>query len=223
MNSFFPTETEFVLDGNYSAPFGLGYECELIQRAAKAQIITYLPEITERQQNLWDLRDKEFVEKIGGSYKKLNIPKVEKENIRSGIEVMSLIEAPLERWPSILIYARNSSAYQYQEDQFDTVNISLYIEVLCNEGPIKTEEIHNKEGLEGMQLLDSKIQRLSDAIYLCVKKDPSLSGTIGEIEKPPKVTTSLPWARKEEGKTNIGESFIFQGKQFDFTVQKVQV
>lgn len=213
-------EGNSVLDGTYSQPFGLGFECELVQRAAKAQIISYLPDLTEQLQEIWDKRDQEFSEKLGLAYKKVLVPKVEEVNIRAGIEVMSLIEAPLERWPSILIYARNGSAYQFQEDQFDTTSFTFYIEVLCNEGPIKTAEIHNKEGLEAMEVLDSKIQRLTDAVYLCIQKDKTLSGSIGQIEKPPKVTTSLPWSRKENGETATGESYIFQGKQLDFSIQK---
>lgn len=224
MNSFFPTETESVLNGNYSRPFGLGYESELIEKACKAQIVKYLAEITGRLQDIWDKRDREFIEETKiGSYSKITIPHVKPENIHSGIEVESLINAPLDRWPTILVYARNSTPYSVQEDQFDTVNIPLIIEVLCTDGPVKESEIRAKKGLELMENLNSKLQRLSDAVYLCIKKDPSLSGTIGEIEKPSKVTTSLPWARKENKDSATGESFFFQGKQFDFSVQKVLV
>lgn len=218
--STFFAEGESVLTGNYSQPFGLGFECELIQRAAKAQIIKFLPGITEQLQDVWDNRDKEFSETIGMAYKRIIIPKVEENNIRAGIEVMSLIDAPLEVWPTILVYARNSSSYQIQEDQFDTSSISLNIELLCNEGPIKEEVIHGREGLELMEILDSKLQRLSDVISLCINKDRTLSGSVGQFEKPPKVTTSLPWSRKEKS-TATGESYIFQGKQFDYTVQKI--
>jgi hypothetical protein len=215
-------ESESLLVGNYSQPFGLGFECELVQRAAKAQILRYLPGLTSQLQNIWDERDKEFIGVMGGSYKRIRIPKVEKENILSGIEVISLIEAPIDRWPAILIYARNGSAYQIQEDQFDMLSVSLNIEVLCNIGPVNSEEVHGKEGLIAMQELDSQIQRLSDAVYLCIQKDKTLSGSVGQIEKPPKSITSAPWARKKE-KTATGESYIFQGKQFDFTVQKISI
>ena len=218
--SFFATE-ESVLTGAYSQPFGLGFETELIQRAVKAQIIKFLPELTEKLQEIWDIRDKEFAEIFNQTYKKLQVPIIKENSILSGVENLSLINAPVELWPFVLIYARDSMPYQYQEDQFDTVSIPLRIEVMCNEGPIKEEELHTKEGIEGMQILDSKIQRLSDAVYLCIRKDPTLCGTVGTIEKPPKVTTSLPWARKENGETTTGQNYIFQGKQFDFNVQKI--
>ena len=43
MSSLFSEANQSVLDGNYSGPFGLGFEAELVQRAAKAQLIEYLP------------------------------------------------------------------------------------------------------------------------------------------------------------------------------------
>lgn len=217
----FLAESEPVLTGNYSKPFGLGFECELVERATKAQIIKFLPEVIEKLQEIWDRRDEEFSEYMELSYKKIQIPDVQIENIRVGIENMSLIEAPLEIWPSILIYARNGNAYQVQEDQFDTSNINLCIEILCKEGPIKTELVHKKEGLEVMQLLNSQMQRLTDGIMMCLNKDRTLSGSVGQIEKPPKVITSLPWARKEQGESVTGESYILQGKQLEFTFQKI--
>lgn len=222
MNTFFAQENS-ILTGNYSKPFGMGFECELAQRAAKAQIIKYLPELTAQLQGIWDNRDKEFEEFMGEAHKKILIPKVEKENIRAGIECMSLIDAPLSRWPSILIYSRNGTPYQYQEDQFDTESFALNIEILCKSaGSVKEKEVHNKEGLEMMELLDSEIQRLTDSVYLCIQKDPTLSGSIGQIEKPPKIATSLPWARKES-ETATGETYILQGKQLDFTVQRISL
>ena len=221
--SIFLAEENSIFQGNYSQPFGLGYECELIQRAAKAQIIKYLPEITAYLQKIWDERDKELSSILDIAYNKLQIQQVSEDHIWGGIECVSMINSPVDMWPSILVYSRDASPYGYQEDHFDTSSLPLKIEILCAEGPIKNENIHNKEGLEAMQILDSKMQRLSDAVYLCIQKDKSLSGTIGQIEKPSKVTTSEPWARKEEGETTTGDSYIFQGKQFDFTIQKITI
>lgn len=219
MNQFF-AESESVLDGNYSQPFGLGFECELIQRAAKAQILTYLEPLTEQLQGIWDLRDKEFSEKLGIAYKRVSIPKIEKENVYAGIENISLIEAPLKRWPAVLIYARNGTPYQVQEDQYNTESITFCLEIMCKEGPIQAEQVHEKEGFEAMEMLDSKMQRLTDIIYLCIQKDTTLCGSVGQIENPPKINTSLPWARKEE-KNATGKSYILQGKQLMYTVQKI--
>jgi len=218
----FAETDESVFTGNYSQPFGLGFECELAQRAAKGQIAKFLPDLTEQLQGIWDRRDKEFSEVLGYQYIKLVIPTVKEENIRAGIEVMSLIDAPIEVLPTVLIYARNGNSYQIQEDQFDTSSINLTIEILCNEGPVKEEKTHSKEGLALMSILDSKIQRLTDAVHLCIKKDSTLSGSVGQIEKPPKITTSLPWARKENINAT-GENYIYQGKQLDYVFQKLSL
>lgn len=220
MNNTFFAESDSILTGNYSQPFGLGFECELVQRAAQAQIIKFLPEITEQLQEVWDHRDEEFCDALNLAYKKLIIPPVNTKNIIAGVECFSVLESPIEMWPNILIYARDATPYGFQEDQFDTVSVPLRIEVLCAEGPIKSEEIHDRAGIEMMELLDRQLQRLADGVYLCLQKDKTLSGTIGQIEKPAKVTTSLPQSRKKE-LAATGESYIFQGKQYDFTVQKI--
>lgn len=214
-------EAEPILTGNYSQPFGLGFECELIQRAAKAQIITYLPELTKQFQEIWSHRDKEYEEFLNESKLPIVIPKVEKQNIISGVEAFSILESSPEMWPSIFIYTQDGVPNMWQADQFDDSSITTNIEVMCLEGPVQTKNIHNKEGFEAMQILDSKLQRLSDAVYMCIQKDKTLSGTVGQWERPPKTKTSLPAQLKENIKNTTGESYIYQGKQFSFVSQKI--
>lgn len=218
--SFF-AEAKPILTGNYSQPFGLGFECELIQRAAKAQIITYLPELTEQSQEIWRHRDKEYEEFLNETKLPIIIPKVEMQNIISGVESFSILESSPEMWPSVFIYTQDATPSIWQADHFDDSSITTNIEVMCLEGPVKTENIHNREGFEAMQVLDSKLQRLSDAVYMCIQKDKTLSGTVGQFEKPPKTKTSLPAELKENIKNTIGESYIYQGKQFSFVSQKI--
>lgn len=210
-----------LLTGNYSQPFGIGFELELIQRAAKAQIITYLPELTLQLQDIWAHRDKEYEEFLGESKIPIFIPKVEKQNIISGVESFSILESSPEMWPSIFIYTQDGIPSMWQADHWDDSSVTTNIEVMCLEGPVKTENIHNKEGFEVMQTLDSKLQRLSDAVYMCIQKDKTLSGTVGQFEKPPKTKTSLPAQLKENIKNTTGESYIYQGKQFSFVSQKI--
>jgi hypothetical protein len=212
---------EFEPFGKWSQGLGLGIESEQIQRAAKAQIMNYLPEITEQLQTVWEHRDKEYIEKIGGSYKRLVIPSVEKKHFFTGTKHISVLKADLDLWPFVITYASDAKPYAIQEDQFDTYSVPLCVEIFCCNGPIENEtELHTERGWEIEQELDSMLQRLSDAVLMCIRKDPSLGGVVGQIEKPNNATTSLPWSRKEAG-TETGNYYIFQGKQFDFTVQKM--
>lgn len=213
-------EAKPILTGNYSQPFGLGFEVELVQRAAKAQIIAYLPELISQSQEIWEHRDKEIEEFLGESRPKIIIPQVPKENIISGVESFSILESKPEMWPSIFIYSQDTTPYMTQPDQYDESNLITNIEVMCLQGPIKTEDIHNREGFEAMQVLNSKLQRLSDAVYMCIQKDKTLCGTVGQFEKPSKSTTSLPAELKENIANTTGESYIYQGKQFSFVSQK---
>jgi hypothetical protein len=216
------TEKNELFGGNWDRPhLGLGIESEQIQRAAKSQIMNFLPEISDQVENVWMERDKVYAETIKGSYKKLRLPQVKKENFFTGGKHSQIIEQfPLEIWPFIVIYSHDAKPYMIQEDQFDTFTIPLFVEVMCSNGPVfKEEELHTREGIELMVELDSIVQRLSDAVHLCIKKDPTIGGVAGSIEKPPVVKQCLPWARKEVTKIATGEWYIFQGKQFEYQVQ----
>jgi len=196
---------------------GEGLELEQVQRSAKAQIMKYLPEITKQLQSVWDERDEEYCELINVAYSKVKIPNVDKQNFYTGIKP-SLLLAPVQMWPSITVWCHDSKASMFQADQYDTNDAKLGIEVLCNAGPINKEKLHLKEGILLEQQLDSQIQRLTDAVLMCIKKDPALGGVIhGAIEKPANVTTSLPWSRQDEQTSNW---YIFQGKLCEYTVQK---
>lgn len=219
-------DTDFIqeekLFGPWSqSPIDIGIGAEQIQRAAKVQIIEHLPSITEQLQSIWNQRDKEFTERIDGSYKPTQIPKIENSSFYTGTKHISVLKAELNLWPFVVIYSSDAKAYTYQADQFDTHSIPLCIEAMCVNGPINSEnELHTKRGWEVEQELDSMVQRLSDAIHMCIEKDRSLGGVNWAIEKPPNATTSLPWSRKESGPTETGKFFIFQGKQLEYTVQR---
>lgn len=199
---------------------GLGVESEQVQRAAKAQIINYIDEITEDLQKEWNRRDKNFYEVISGSYKEIPIPIVDKKNIFTGQHPVSQIFAPLNMWPRIEIYCQDASPYQFQEDNWDTFLTTLCIELFCKAGPVSQEDLHSRRGYELEQELDSITQRLTDIVHLCIRKDPTIGNVAaGEIEKPPSIKQSLPWSSKENT-TDTGEYYIFQGKQIKYSVQK---
>lgn len=197
---------------------GLGIEHEQVQRAAKAQIMDFLPEVTKQLQGIWDQRDRNHAEITDTAFNKIKLPEVEKENFYTGLKP-SLVEAPLFKWPSITVFCHNSKPSSFQADQYDTNDLSMGIWILCKIGPIKEENIHEDEGIKAEEELDSITQRLSDAVHICIKKDPCLGGVIaGNIEKPPVIDQEMPWSRKKEKGT--GNIYIFQGKQMMYTVQK---
>lgn len=194
---------------------GLGGETEQIQRALKAQIMKFLPECTEQLQQFWDKKDKNYAEFTNTSISRIELPKIEKKNYYTGIKP-SLLEAPLYMWPSVTVWAHDSKPSSFQADQYDTIDVPIFIAILCHKGPVKQAELHGKEGIEIEQELDSVIQRLSDAVHMCVKKDPTIGNVLaGAIEKPPIATQYMPWSKpQQEG------VYIFQGKQLQYTGQK---
>lgn len=195
---------------------GSGIEFEQIQRVTLAQIKKFLPEVTKKLQEKWDKKDADFAANANIPFKTVQIPQV--ENFFTGIKP-SLLEAPIEMWPSITVYCHNAKASPFQPDQYDENLIPLFIDVLCTHGPIQQDVVHKKDGILAEQALDSQLQRLSDAVQICIKKDPTLGATItGPIEKPPTIITSLPWAKTEASSgSNV---YIYQGKLHEYTVKK---
>jgi hypothetical protein len=200
---------------------GLGVETEQVQRAAKAQIMNNIEYIREELQAQWNLKDKNFYEFISGSYKEIKIPIVEKKNFFTGMfSDVSQLLAGLELWPRVEIYCVDAKPYQYQQNILETFTIPLKIRCLCEVGPVNEEELHKRTGRELMQELDSKLQRLTQNVHMCIRKDPTLGfSTMGEIEKPPVISQGTPWSRKEN-KEDVGDFYIFQGKQIEYQIQK---
>jgi hypothetical protein len=194
---------------------GQGIEAEQVQRAAKAQLIKYLPSITKQLQYSWDQRDKEYYEITGFEFNRILIPQVEKNNFFTGIKP-SLMEASLDRWPNITTTCHDFKPASFQPDQFDVVEATLFIDILCKSEPIKQENLHDEEGIKLEEELDSKLQRLSDAVHMSIKKNASLGGVLtGEISNPPVAKTSEPFVRNEPSPV-----CILQGRLLEYKVQK---
>ena len=199
---------------------GTGLEAEQVYRAAKWQVMTFLPETTEELQQLWNARDREYAELTEAPFTELRIPDVARTNFYTGARP-SLVEEPfpLEKWTNVTFYCGNTKPNISQPDDWDTSDIELHVIVMCNSSQVLQENLHNKEGMEAVAEVDSKLQRLSDAVHSCIKRDPTLGNVLsGQIEKPPMTTTTFPWARSQEKGT--GNFYVFQGKELKYIVQK---
>lgn len=221
--SVFPTQEAELFGSNLDRlVIGLGIETETIQRSVFKQIYKNLPSMTKKLQFAWDQRDKTFSEEIERNFAPIKIPSVEKKNFfTGGKNEVSQLEAALDVWPRIEIHCGNSKpSSTLFPDQYGQNDINIYVEVYCNEGPVSESELHTGEGFEKMQILDSKLQRLTDAVHLSIAEDYSLGSVLANpIQKTPIVSQSRPWARKENNNAT-GEFYIFQAKQLQYTVQK---
>lgn len=200
----------------------LGDDGEAVQRAAILQIKNMLGDAISYQADLWDQRDREFCQLMGTKFERIEIEIPKPQNFYVGPRP-SLVESPIEFWPSITARCNNSKPSQEQQiDQYDVVDLNLYIEVLCKVGPVPQTELHSKLGIEAEGAVDSQGQRLAAAVQGCVSFDKTFGGVVQMISRPPTVKPSKPFARPE-GANGTGDYYIFYGKQIDYIVTKHQV
>ena len=201
---------------------GLGFETEQVERAVVEQIFANIPQIASGVQALWDQRDADYREMTGVAIPRITIPTVPRSNYFTG-EQPSLIDAEPSLWPSITAYIKTGEAApaNYQPDQYDVLYESLFIVVLCK-GPrtVAEHDLHEAKGYAVRTELASTIDRLVDAVHVCIKIAPALGGVLfGPIEKPPTFIKSASWSRKiSKGET--GEYMILQGKQLKYMILK---
>lgn len=198
----------------FSIEPGLG--TEEIQRAVITQIRAHLADEIAGLKDLWDARDRDYCAMIGAQFEPTIIPKVKDSNFYTGTKP-SLVQAPLDRWPSITAFCGELVPAGDQPDHFGTLNIPIYVEVLCAAGPVEQEEIYNAKGIVTEEILDRMLSRLTDAVHLCIMRNPTLGILAGNLT-PPSLITSQPFARAEEKGT--GTRYIFQGRQLSYSGQK---
>lgn len=195
-----------------------GIGSEQIVRAAIAQIQSNLEQATAQVQEVWDARDQDFAEQFDRPYRQTIIPQVTLKNYYTG-QKPSLVEAPLDRWPSITVYCGNHSPAPAQPDEFGVTSIPLFIEVLCETGPIAEADLHDTEGIEAEDKVFRIAERLASAVHISVTSDPTLGGVLtGPIQGPPTVISAPPYARKAS--KGAGDNHIFTGRQLQYPALK---
>lgn len=200
----------------------IGDDCELVQRAALKQIKENLGIVVSYLQNVWDERDREYADKMGKKFERIVIEVPASDNFYTGPRP-SLVESPVDFWPSITSRCNNSKASpQDQIDQMDTVDMDLYIEVLCKAGPVPQDQLRALPGIEIDGAVDAQGQRLTAAVQGCISIDKTLGGVVHRIGKSPTIRASKPFARPStpQGSNDL---YIFYGKQINYIVTKNQI
>lgn len=218
---FSPT-VEPTMPSNLRGQPALGDDAELVQRVAIVQIKEILAQAVEYQQNLWDLRDKDFAQSMGRKFERIVIDVPTDDNFYTGPRP-SLVESPIEFWPSITARCNNSKPSQEgQLDQVDVIDLDLYIEVLCKAGPVPQTELHEQKGIETEGVVDAQGQRLTAAVQSCISVDKTLGGVVQRISRPATIKPSKPFARPSTPKGS-NDYYVFYGKQLNYIVTKYQI
>ena len=193
---------------------GLGDDGEIVQRSAVVQVFQNLDAQIALQDQRWASRDLQYDQLIGRTTQyPFSTTRVESGNFYTGARP-SLVEAPVSFWPSVTSRCNNARPSPEQFDQFDVFLLDLFVEVLTKVGPYP--DIDTDHGAE--DAIDRQAQRLTAAVHCCIRLDPTLGGVIMPIQRPPTITPSKLWPRKEDH--GAGEYYYFQGKQLHYVVTR---
>lgn len=164
------------------------------------------------QMSLWAPRDQDFAAALGRAYSPITIETVDNDNFVPGHRP-SLIDAPLGNYPNVSVYARNARRSPYQLDQFHGVTVTVLIEAMVKSGDYGTEDTSGV----GEELVDSRINRTTDAIVSVLAANRSLNGFVSDIDDPPSVSLSDPFVRAE-----LNSRWFWQGSRIELVIHKSQ-
>lgn len=196
----------------------IGDDCEQVQRAAILQIKTNIAGAVSYIENLWEARDREFAKLMDNKFESVSIDIPRDDNFYTGARP-SLVESPVDFWPSITARCNNARPSLEQLDQVDIIDADLYIEILCKAGPVPQKELQERAGIEAEGMVDAQAQRLTAAVQGCISLDKSLGAVVQRIARPPTIRPSKPFARPESA-GGTGDYYVFMGKQLNYIVSK---
>lgn len=220
-STFFEHTVAPVFGGELRIEPTIGADEEMVQRAAIVQIFKNLAAAIQYEEGLWAARDLAFSEAMGRKFVPIHIEVPKPDAFYTGPRP-SLIESPVEFWPSITARCNSGRAAppNDQLDQMDTVAVDLFIEILCKAGPVAQTELHQRAGIEADGMVDAQVQRLTAAVQGCIAMDKTLGGVAQYIAQAPTVKPSIPFARPGTGPGGTGDYYLFQGKQLQYAIIK---
>lgn len=217
----FPTVGVDNVFGNWEhTVIDIGDNGLFLELSAKIQIQRYLEEECERQEDFWQQRMASIEALMVET--KLPAPQIKRvkmSNIFTGARP-SLLQAPIDFWPSITARCGDLRPSRVQPDQYGTFDCDLYIEVMCYSGPIDREHLHLQEGIDLEGEVNLQTHLLSCAVQMCINKDTSLGSAIMGIQNPPQIHPSFPTAQPGISTERVGDYYLYQGRQHHYVITR---
>lgn len=198
----------------------IGDDGFLVELAAKAQMIKNLDEECDRQEEFWAHRISALAPLIPRT--KLPVPsiiRVSQSNIYTGARP-SLLQAPIDFWPSVTVRCGDLRPDRDQADHFDTLLCDFYVEVMCAVGTVDKEHLHLQDGIDLEGNVNMQVHLLSGAVQMAIARDKSLGGMIPPIQRPPSIHPSFPTAVAGVNNENVGDYYLYQGRQHHYVITR---
>lgn len=191
---------------------GIGWEP--LTRAAAIMLHEHLNDAIDRESARWKLADLQLAALgIDEGVGQVEIPHVLPANIHPGPR-RSLIEAPPTKFPNVSVMGYMSVPSSSQFDQFDTSDLTLFVESMAISGPVP-------DGLELVHetIVHRRIQRMTEAVAAVFRQNPTLYGTVLPAQMPPRGGIgNSSWLRRQDN--GAGPRFLWHGSRLQYTLQR---
>lgn len=197
---------------------GLGLE--RIQREAFLVLFKNLNKEQIQLDQAWATLDAQLSTETGREFDSIILETVENFNFHMGHRP-SLIEAPIQRYPNISVMAYQSRPEGIaQIDQMASVSNRLFVECMVKSPSYESNLEEVTEGqIEAERVVNSRIQRMTDAVNNVIQSNRTLNGTIAEITQNPSVLISDVFTRREN--TSYGQNWLWQGSRLEYEISKL--
>ncbi len=197
---------------------GLGLE--RLQREAFLVLYKNLNQELSILESAWQTLDTQLAVETGRDFDTITLEPVEDMNFHMGHRP-SMIEAPIQRYPAVAVMA-----YQVRPEgviQIDQMNQHmdrLFIEIMVKSPQYETTTEEASDGqIEAERVVNSRIQRTTDAVNNVIQNHRTLNGVVQEITQTPSVIISDVFPRAAH--TSYGQEWLWQGSRLEYEVSKL--
>lgn len=196
----------------------LGHEIgmERIAREVIVLLSDNLSAALDAEDAKWATLDQQLAAKLQVEYSSCVSNKVKASNFYPGHRP-SLIEASIDKYPNVSAMAYQSVSSTDVGDQYEGSKITLFIESMVIDGPYESQTTGFSP--KGEDLINRKVQRMSEAIHNVMISNRTLGGIIFEISDTPLVMVT-ECMRRREG-LGTGADYYWQMVRFEYKINKI--
>jgi hypothetical protein len=179
-----------------------------LERVGRETLIILMETLNDELANqdvIWAPLDEDLANRRGVPYSPITLETIAPENFHLGHRP-SLIEAPVEGYPNVSVITDRAGPSPFEAaDQMDDYMLRLAVEIMV-------------KSIDSEEEVNARVQRMADAVNVCVMSNVTMRGVFNEITDTPTVLLTEVFPRKEN--TSYGATFMWQGARIEYPVLK---
>lgn len=187
---------------------------EPVGRACRVVLLEGLNDEITRQQERWHAADLVLQELgLDEGVGQTAVQPVQPRNLFEGPH-KSLLTSPPDRFPNVSMAAYIVAPSGEQFDQFDTSDLTLFVENMAIAGPVQKDQETVFE-----TIVHRRIQRMTEAVVATIRQSGTLLNTVNPIQVPPRGGIgNATWLGKPD--KGAGPRYLWQGSRLQYTLKR---